>query len=505
MQPRSFALFVAVIASVASAADERKSPPPEAELATAKKLVADVYKKDYESAKTAADQKKLAGKMLEDAKQSKAGSADQFALYEIARNISTKIGDIDAALEAVHLSAAGFQIDENSLTREVFAKVAPLVRTVPERQLLLRYLTVAYFESVRDDQLADAKEMLELALSAAKKANDPDAVKQWVRRQEKLTARQAAHDKMQQAEKTLETKPADPAANALCGEYLCFYRKDWTRGLPMMALGPPSALQKLAAKELTGAKTPDEQVALGDAWYDEAQLREGFVKNVLLSRSVEWYAPAIKDLAALNKRKVQNRLDEAVKIGDPVPANQWFELLDFVRVGTDADPKVWQRERGIIKTGHMSVSHITFPIVVNGAYELHITSTRHWGPDQFHVGLSLPGNSSVFTYDCLAGETSGMGNIKGKNPHENGTGKPPANLPNGKPHLFSLLCDRKDGQCACVVKLDEKPYFQWTGAADTLVPHDWYRSRLGLMTWKTRLDLHTVRFRLKSGEAWIVD
>ncbi|WP_254513464.1 hypothetical protein [Anatilimnocola floriformis] len=502
-----FSALVAVsFVSIANAAEERKPAPPEAEVTAAKKLVADVYKKEYEAAKTPADQKKLAGKMLEDAKQSKPGSADQFALYEIARNISTKIGDIDVALDAVRLSAEGFQIDENTLTREIFAKISPLVRTVPERQLLLRYLTVAYFESVRDDQLAEAKEMLDLALAAAKKANDPDAVKQWVSRQEKLAVRQKAQEQLRLAEKVLETKPADPAANATCGEYACFYRKDWIRGLPMIALGPPSALQKLAGKELAGAKTTDEQVALGDAWYDEAQSREGLVKNALLARSAEWYEPAIKDLAALNKRKVQNRLDEAHRTGEPIPTNQWFELLDFVRLGADADPKIWRRERGQIKTGHMDLAIINFPIVVNGAYELHVHSTRHWGPDQFRVGLSLPGNNSHFVYDCLAGETSGMGNIKGKNPHENGTGRAPANLPNGKPHLMSLFCDQKDGQCACVVRVDDKPYFQWSGAADTLVPDSWWRGgRLGLLTWKSRIDLHNVRFRLKSGEAWIVD
>jgi hypothetical protein len=274
----------------------------------------------------------------------------------------------------------------------------------------------------------------------------------------------------------------------------------------MMALGPPSALQKLAAKELAGAKTDDERIALGDAWYDEAQLREGLVKNAFVNRSAEWYQLAVNDLAALAKRKVQNRIDEAARTGEPVPSNQWFELLDFVRLGIDTKPKIWWRERGQIKTSHSDSAILNFPLVVNGGYELHVYSTRQWGPDQFRVGLSLPGNGSHFVYDCLAGETSGMGNIKGKNPHQNGTGRSPANLSNGKPHLFSLFCDQKEGQCACVVKLDDKPYFQWTGAADTLVPDTWWKGgRLGLLTWKSRIELHSVRFRLKTGEAWIVD
>jgi hypothetical protein len=247
-------LFVPAVALAQPSA--AKTPlPAAAEIAAAKKLAADVYKSEYEAVKTPTDQKKLADKILANAKQSKAGSVDQIAMFEISRNMAVKIGDIDGALASVRLPAEIFQIDQIDLTRKVLMEIAPLVKTIPERQLLLRYLTVAYFEAVDQDQIDNAAELIELIRNTASRANLPDASKQWTRRQETLTIRHEAQRRMRQAITTLETKPTDAAANTTCGEYICFYQRDWDRGLPMLALGAASSLKKLAALELAGAKS----------------------------------------------------------------------------------------------------------------------------------------------------------------------------------------------------------------------------------------------------------
>lgn len=474
---------------------EKRTPPQAPEVVAAKKLIADVYKKDYDAAKSPAEQKKLAGKMMQDAAQSPPGSAEQFALFEVAKNICLKIGDIDGALSAAQQSVNIFQVDHSGVRKQILTDVAPLAKLPAERQLLGRYLNIAYSESLQEDKLTDAAELLDLAESNAKKVVDQANAKSWVRRKETLKQRTAAHEKMQQALAQLETNPVDPEANQVCGEYFCFFLDDWNRGLPMLALGPPSALKKIAEREIQNAKSPANQLAIADASYEEAQLREGRAKIALLRLSETRYRSVVAGLAGLEKRKVENRLEELQHNGEPIPVGEWLELTDLVRLGKDTKPGHWRREMAALRTDYDDVTRVIFPVIASGSFDVEVISTRHRGPDQYAVELSQAANGSGFAYDCLAGGASLMGEKR----------IAPANLPNGKPHQLSLALERKDGNCACAVRLDDKPYFHWSGPADSLKTIADNPNRLGIQTWKTDLVLHSVRFRLKNGSAWLVD
>ncbi|WP_425618193.1 hypothetical protein NA78x_001892 [Anatilimnocola sp. NA78] len=490
-----FYLLCASALVYGQAASEKLPAPKADEVTTAKKLIADVYKKDYDGAKSPAEQKKLASKLLKDGAQSTPGSAEQFALFEVAKNICIKIGDIDGALAAAQQTAGTFQIDWSTIQKQVLNEIAPLAKLPAERQLLVRYLNIAYTESLQADKLRDAADLLELAESTAKKSSNLAAVKRWTRRKETLRQRTAAREQMQQALALLEQKPVDPEANQTCGEYLCFYLDDWNRGLPMLALGPPSALKKIAEREIQGAKSPADRLALADAWYDEAHLRDGAAKVAILELSESHYRAALEGQTGLAKRKVENRLEELERNGEPIAICEWVELVDLARLGKDTKPGIWRREMGALRTDYDDGARVVFPVIADGSFELEVVSTRHRGPDQYAVGLSLAANGSGFIYDCLAGQESSLGEKR----------IAPANLLNGKPHQLSLVLDRKDGNCACVVRLDDKPYFQWSGPADSLKPVAANRSCLAIQTWKTDLVLHSVRFRLKNGNAWLVD
>ena len=77
----------------------------------------------------------------------------------------------------------------------------------------------------------------------------------------------------------MEAKPTDPEANLIVGRYKCFVKGDWDTGLLMLALGTDPALATLAVKELEGAKSPDEQVKLGDSWWALADKQDGAGKG----------------------------------------------------------------------------------------------------------------------------------------------------------------------------------------------------------------------------------
>ena len=64
---------------------------------------------------------------------------------------------------------------------------------------------------------------------------------------------------------TLMTKPEDPAANIAAGEYLCFVKGDWPRGLAMLVKGDDKSLTDLASREQDVSDTLAEQLVVADA------------------------------------------------------------------------------------------------------------------------------------------------------------------------------------------------------------------------------------------------
>ena len=87
----------------------------------------------------------------------------------------------------------------------------------------------------------------------------------------------------------------------------------------MLALGSDPALKDLAVKELAGADSPEAQIALGDAWWDLAQSKEGRQRERFLLRAGDWYERAQRNVSSgLAKVKLEQRLAEIANIERPV-------------------------------------------------------------------------------------------------------------------------------------------------------------------------------------------
>jgi hypothetical protein len=89
----------------------------------------------------------------------------------------------------------------------------------------------------------------------------------------------------------------------------------------MLALGSDAALKAAAIKDLRGANSADEQAAIGDAWWDVAETKQGEERDTLRLRAGFWYRQAEPKLAGgLIGLKVKQRLAELEKLEQEVPA-----------------------------------------------------------------------------------------------------------------------------------------------------------------------------------------
>jgi hypothetical protein len=118
----------------------------------------------------------------------------------------------------------------------------------------------------------------------------------------------------------MEDAPTEPAANLAAGRYLCLVKGDWERGVAMLALGSDEPLKSVAVMELRGAETAEKQAAIGDAWWDVAEAREGQDRDLLRLRAGSWYRRAAPQLAGLAGLRIKQRLEEIDKLEREIPA-----------------------------------------------------------------------------------------------------------------------------------------------------------------------------------------
>jgi hypothetical protein len=114
---RGSGVVAIMIAATAPVMAQRRAPVPDAQTqAAAQKVAGELYGGRFRQAKTVAETTALATEMIDAALKVKDGSADQFVLLKIARDMAAGAGDGPTALRAVAKTAKGFgsRIRENS-------------------------------------------------------------------------------------------------------------------------------------------------------------------------------------------------------------------------------------------------------------------------------------------------------------------------------------------------------------------------------------------------------
>ena len=279
-------------------AAQPKTPIPDAQAQqTAKKAAGELFADRFAQAKTTAEKTTLATDMMDAAGRVQAGSADQYVLLKISRDVAAATGDAATALQAVERLLEQFDepaaewIGDTLLTAALEATTSAQHKAVAEA-------TLSIAGKLSDaDQYETALRLYEAARSSAQRAKLFPLAKELTAQIEETKRQQLLSEDYRKALSVLENKPTDPAANLAAGQHLCFVKGNWERGVPMLALGSDAALKAVAIKDLRGANSADEQAAIGDGWWDVAETKQGGERDTLRLRAGFWYRQAESKLA----------------------------------------------------------------------------------------------------------------------------------------------------------------------------------------------------------------
>ncbi|TVS20851.1 MAG: hypothetical protein EA424_01875 [Planctomycetaceae bacterium] len=295
---------------------QQKSPVPDAGAQqAAKKMAGEIYGGRFALANTADEKTALAAEMIAAGLKIESGSADQFVLLDIAREIAAGAGDAATAMSAVKELAERFDVPAVTMAADTLLIVARQAGTSIQRRALAEASVDVIGKLAEAEQYERAVRLCEAAHEAAQQSGEFKLSSELSARLPELRRAHQEFQRYRDALAVMEDDPTDPAANLAAGRYLCLVKSDWDRGVAMLALGSDEPLKAVAVLELQGAESAEEQAAIGDAWWDVAETKEGDERDILRLRAAGWYRQAAPQLAgSLAGLRIKQRLEELAEV-----------------------------------------------------------------------------------------------------------------------------------------------------------------------------------------------
>jgi hypothetical protein len=276
-------------ADATSPASRRPVPAPAAQ-AKSRKLFKELYAKEL-SDKSPAARRALAEKLLSQAASVSDAPADEFVLLVGATQAGKEASDFAISCQAADTLAEVYDLDglryKTDLAMKISLRGATPSATTQNCTTALR---------VVDELLADGDDIAAMRLLQSLRAAgaNGDVNSQIQERIKTLESIRSATDRVAPFQKKLSESPDDPAANLAVGEYLCFMKADWKRGLPLLAKSGKPAITAAATLDLASAANSDRQIDVGDAWWDAAEKEAGPNQSAMRQHAANYYVNAVE-------------------------------------------------------------------------------------------------------------------------------------------------------------------------------------------------------------------
>lgn len=304
-----------------------------------------IYHDDYLK-KQPADRLALGKRLLADAAATLDDAPARFVLYREARDLGLAAGDAEFALGAVDAMADAFVgVDAQDDSLKVLRTILKDVSTPEAADAFVAACMDLADKSADGDDYDFALRVLAISEPALPKVRQAGLGPAVLERIRELRALKDEYEQVKLATVSLRANPADPDANLVVGRFLCLCKRDWKKGLPMLAQGCDAQLKSLAQSDLADPRDASRQAELAGTWYDLSEKEKpGLVKTALQQRAAVWYDRALPRLEGLAKAEAERRLQslhEALsheKLGRLEPG-LFAELFD----GDNFDRKVKTR------------------------------------------------------------------------------------------------------------------------------------------------------------------
>lgn len=285
-------------------------PPDEIEQTAARREMESLFADDFANARTPEARLALAEKLLAAGADTRNNAAARYVLLREARNLAAEAGETSVAYAAIDALAWQHDIEPRAWRLETLELMGRNARGRDVHQRIAEAALQLLNAALADDDFEAARQASQHARTAAGRVRDRDLVREAAAADRRLQAVEEAYQSAAAQRDLLATDPDDAEANLAWGKYLCFVKRDWSRGLPHLARGADESLRELAEADLARPYDPLERLALADAWWERAADAEREAKPPLQERAAYWYELAAPFLAGIHRAKVDTRRKE---------------------------------------------------------------------------------------------------------------------------------------------------------------------------------------------------
>ncbi|HVE41926.1 MAG TPA: hypothetical protein VNM14_18675 [Planctomycetota bacterium] len=298
----------ALLVLLALAQEAKNAVPPEDSQRAAEKTVRAAHKDEI-------GDPKLGRRLLDQAVDTKDDLALRFVLFREACEAATRAGDLETLLRGIDEVHGGFHVVGLSLKEPYLLKMEPALSKPDDLKRLAEVLVRLAQEAVDLDQYDVAGKAAQSSQSSARKAKDAALAARADAAGKSVNEMKAAFEKARKAEELLASAPDDANANLVWGEWLCFQKGRWDRGLGFLTKAPNSPVRTMALKEFSGSAELNSLMELADGWWDLAEREPRPSRRVqLLVHARSIYTAALSKSSGEIRAKIGKRLEF-----DPTP------------------------------------------------------------------------------------------------------------------------------------------------------------------------------------------
>jgi len=382
--------------------DGRSAVPEQAAQAQAEKTVKGIFK-DLYGKRTQSDLAVLGKKLFEQGMQTTADPVARFVLLREARDAAAQAADVETSRAAIDELARVYSVDAIEMTSAALATASKAAKSAEAFEAIAGGYVFIADAAITADRYDAASALLAKAESAAKSARSVSLVAQVQTQRKDLADLQQEYQRVRVAEKTLVDQPDDPGACFAVGRFLCLTKKDWARGLPLLAKGSDAAVAAVAQKELSAPTSAAGQVEVADGWWELGdKARSTITKRKLLQRARHWYELAAAGATGLTRAHIDKRLDD---IDQASASGAVVDLLALIDPKKDAFQGAWEKSGlALLSPKPVAQAGLQIPYIPPVEYDLKMTVEKK---DIHVLYLGLPLADGMIGVDIDNQSTSG--------------------------------------------------------------------------------------------------
>lgn len=285
--------------------------PPEDAQDAARKKIRETFKIEYGLAKKSETKNlepriALARSLFSKAQDSDDDPAACYVLMSEAADYAASAGQLGLAWEILQALGERFEATPLPLMLQAAKDAKPFAKSPEEITVLGAMYAMLLEAAIQADDFETATKAAQEANTISRKIPVlKEQLSVWGRRVNQLREVFAA---IKPASETLKANPADETANLTWGRYVCFYKGEWTVGLPFLAKSADTGLAALAKSDLEQSRSVEALEQLGDGWWAIAEKEKEPAKSIVGDHAAEAWQMALPFADSTQRQALENKI-----------------------------------------------------------------------------------------------------------------------------------------------------------------------------------------------------